>query len=693
MTVFLSAMDDVNQGKIERYVDALTCLDLSGLDDLPENTRNERGRELATQLEEFLGRLIESHEIDVELAPDQPEGNAFTCYETGPGKPAIQLERDAEGTWRFTWDSLEFVENMAKKPPTPAAEPQPIAEAPPPAAPVTAEPAADKPTITAPQEFQSARATMRTFLDAMKEKRIDDAAACLDLSGFSVVIRDEQGHKLAEPLYETISRVKTVVIRRIPDKPDDKPYIHWQGDKGGIIAIARQGEDSDRPGHWLFTSKTANWLAGVYTVPRWLRPYVPEWATGKWFLMQHWQWVGSGLLLVLGWVAYRLTIAVLGALARLWFARHGVAVDERVQLSSFRPVGILAMAMVWWRGLIWISPPADLWAVLLFAVKFITCWATVWTVYRAVDLLSDYVASLAAKTETKMDDMLVPFGRKVAKTLITILGVVFIVDQFTEETPLKLLAGLGLGGLALALAAQDTLKNLFGSATVLADSPFKVGDWVQIGDVDGTVESVGFRSTRIRTFYNSQVVVPNSTLMTATVDNYGARRYRRALTMLSVTYATPPDLIDAFCEGVRELIRLHPYTRKDYYHVYFNKFSDSSLDILLYVFFEAPDWSTELRERHRLFIDILRLANKLGVEFAFPTQTLWMERAAKGAPAAERVTLSSGTDTPESVGREWAAKAFEEAYGAESTRRGPVIIDPAPLSRRCRRSDGDDKGP
>ena len=160
--------------------------------------------------------------------------------------------------------------------------------------------------------------------------------------------------------------------------------------------------------------------------------------------------------------------------------------------------------------------------------------------------------------------------------------------------------------------------------------------------------------------------------------------------MLSVTYDTPPEKIDAFCEGIRELIRLHPYTRKDYYHVYFNDFGASSLDILLYTFFEVPDWSTELRERHRLFVDIVRLARKLGVEFAFPTQTVWLERTDEEARPVKGPSITPGKDDPDEVGLHEAAKTFEEAYGHEPAFRAPVVIDPAPRSKRKRQGDGAD---
>ncbi len=269
-------------------------------------------------------------------------------------------------------------------------------------------------------------------------------------------------------------------------------------------------------------------------------------------------------------------------------------------------------------------PPTAL-AILLLAVKFFAIAAIVWSAYRAVDVGAAILESYAAGTATKYDDLLIPLLRSSAKVFIAAFGVIFLADNLNINIT-GLLAGLGLGGLAFALAAQDTVKNFFGSITVLVDRPFQVGDWVVIGDIEGTVEEVGFRSTRIRTFYNSLVTLPNANLISADVDNYGARRYRRWKANLGVAYDTPPEKIDVLCEGIRELVRRHPYTRKDYFHVYLNQFGASSLDILLYIFWETPDWSTELRERHRLAVDILRLAQHLGVEFAFPTQTLYLKR-------------------------------------------------------------------
>jgi len=170
-------------------------------------------------------------------------------------------------------------------------------------------------------------------------------------------------------------------------------------------------------------------------------------------------------------------------------------------------------------------------------------------------------------------------------------------------------------------------------------------------------------------------------MVNSNVDNYGLRRYRRTKTMISITYDTPPEKIDAFCEGIRELIRLHPYTRKDYYLVYFSEFAASSLDILLQMYFIVPDRSTELRERHRLFVDIMRLAAKLGVEFAFPTQTLIVQQDGSGGekPPEEIARIA---DDPDAVGQSVAAGVFKEAYGPDPQRPDPVVVHTTPQSKR-----------
>ncbi|MEM8933707.1 MAG: mechanosensitive ion channel family protein, partial [Acidobacteriota bacterium] len=161
--------------------------------------------------------------------------------------------------------------------------------------------------------------------------------------------------------------------------------------------------------------------------------------------------------------------------------------------------------------------------------------------------------------------------------------------------------------------------------------------------------------------YDSLITLPNANLIDASVDNLGARAYRRWSTHLGLTYDTSAEQVEAFCEGVRELVRRHPYTRKDSFHVYLNRFSEASIDVLLYVFFATPDWATELRERHRLSLDILRLAQDLGVSFAFPTQTLLLQRPSDGEPLTDTTTYGQRLDAVHQDARERARRLVDGA--------------------------------
>jgi MscS family membrane protein len=254
------------------------------------------------------------------------------------------------------------------------------------------------------------------------------------------------------------------------------------------------------------------------------------------------------------------------------------------------------------------------------------------------------------------------------------VGVVYVASYVSEDL-YGIVAGLSIGSLAIGFAAKDSIENLFGTMTVLLDKPYQLGDWITVGDIDGTVEEVGFRSTKIRTFYNSVISVPNSRFISAHIDNWGERRYRRIKTNVSIAYSTPPLKIEAFCEAIRELVRKHPYTRKDYYHIYLNQLGASSLDILVYCFVETPDWSTELREKHRLYLDILRVAEGLGVELAFPTQTLHLVKD----PEASESAVPKPADSPRSaerMGRELADLIVKDGLvDFDGQKPPPVVID------------------
>lgn len=360
------------------------------------------------------------------------------------------------------------------------------------------------------------------------------------------------------------------------------------------------------------TSQLHEWLTGV----------LPEWALdGQLLTLAYWQWIALFVLILLGMaidIAVRVQLRVV--LQRVT-RRAGAETDKAHAGRVVRPLGLAAAAVFW----LWLLPVLHLndgaAQIVGVAVRLMVVLSSVWAAWGIVDSIAAVLMAKAEKTETKIDDVLVPLFRKTMKIFAVILGVVYGASAMNVEIA-PLLAGLGIGGLAMGLAAKDTLENFFGSVAVVLDRPFHVGDWIVVDDTEGIVEEVGFRSTRVRTFYNSLVTVPNATLVRTAVDNYGARRYRRWKTYIGVQYDTPPDRMLAFVEGIREFVRHHPYTRKDYFQVYLNDFADSSLNILLYVFFEVPDWPTELRERERLFVDIVRLADQLGVSFAFPTQTI-----------------------------------------------------------------------
>ncbi|NIL96954.1 MAG: mechanosensitive ion channel [Planctomycetales bacterium] len=541
------------------------------------------------------------------------------------------------------------------------------------------------------EKCRSPRATLITFLGAYKNGADrSDAIACLDLSQLPPDVRTAAGDTYAMKLKGLLDRMWYVQYEDVSNDPDADEFrlseyaIELKGadqDDAARIVI-----DRDQAGLWRFTSETVNaidplwnrWrqrpvLAGVTAVrpelfsPLWLEQRFPPHLRQTRFLLADYQWICLLTLVLVGFAVDIIVRFVLGRLTAAWMKIFRNGEQLPAERGLWKPVGLLSQACVWYFGTKLIGLPAFALTILLVALKLFTVVAAVWTAFRLIDLLTAYLARKAEKSTTRFDDLLVQMISKSLKVFVVCVGLLTTAQAFSLPIA-GLVGGLGIGGMALALASKDAVSNLFGSFTVLVDRPFEVGDWIITNNTEGTVENVGFRSTRIRTFYNSLITLPNSLLTAAVVDNMGARRYRRVKTTLGLQYDTTPEQVDAFCEGVRELIRRHPYTRKDYYHVYFNGFGASSLDVLLYCFMECPDWAIELREKHRLFCDILRLAQRLGVQFAFPTQTLhfYQEDHAHDPVPPD---LAS----PDQVGRREAA-AVAGPLRTGTQRPGPVLF-------------------
>ena len=234
--------------------------------------------------------------------------------------------------------------------------------------------------------------------------------------------------------------------------------------------------------------------------------------------------------------------------------------------------------------------------------------------YQLIDPIIRLVAghAMTQAGATTLAAMGYPVLSLVLKIIVVACGLAAILTLFDFDVG-TVLAGLGIGGLAFALAAQDTLKNFFGSLMLIADRTFRVGDLVKIGGNEGVVESVGLRTTRIRGLDDSLLTIPNSDLTTAHVTNFGARRFRRFRTRISVDYATPPDRLIEFRDGILDLIREQAQVRQEKYEVAVNDLGSSGIEILIQVFFDVSDGHAELVARDGLILQILRLADRLGI--------------------------------------------------------------------------------
>lgn len=533
----------------------------------------------------------------------------------------------------------------------------------------------ERPKPLAPIKTENPKDTMRTFMEAMiryqkglqsgnsqEQSAILTAVRTLDLTGVGNLVQAETGKEAAIYLKEAIDRAIVINYKKIPPTKGEEAVPESWRLKDTEITIAKVKE-GPRAGEYLFTPDTVSrarefyekikhlsYLPGTtkgagYSEP-WLEQVAPAFLRGRLLGAANWQWLGLLGFFIVALAIRRLTIWLLGFVKKVTQSTS-VSWDDAIIEQLENPIILLISSGALFFGLSILKLDGWLFSVGSTVVQMGISFAIFWALYNVTDSFVAYLTYLSKTSRLPIDGHILPIVRRTVKVLIVVFGVLISIQNLGINV-MSLLAGLGLGGLAFALAAKDTAANLFGSLMILSDRPFRVGDDIVFQGLEGSIEEIGLRSTKVRTYYNSQVSIPNSMLAADKVDNLGRRMFRRTKTMIGVTYDTTPEQMEAFLEGIKNIILANEYSRKEGFHVVFTGFGDSSLDIMLYFFLKVPNFAFELVQRQRIYMEILRLAQELEVDFAFPTTTLHVDtlptvfkEAAAGASGASQPEAQS----------------------------------------------------
>jgi len=558
-------------------------------------------------------------------------------------------------------------------------------------------------------------------VEAQATRLLERATGVLDLSRMPEALRLEIGEEAALMLKEVIDRLILPPLDAVPDEimvaaaregvlgpfTQAAGALRWRLPSTEIEIV--EITEGDRQGEFLFSAETVKTIRDAFAAVRDL-PYrkaafagteldypSPQASAGfyDYFVatpghlvprarlsgelidrLPPWLKALQGGQTVWQWLALLLSLA-LTVLASVLLTTRIKRLSKRVAgpydrfLRILAPIAIALLVTVVLEVLEnEVNITGDLFIAVALGGKAIIVAMVVWAVFALCKAVAEAVIA-APRMRIKEDSIDATMWRIGARILGFLLSVVLLIRgmQVLGADLVPLLAGLGVGGLAVALAARETLTDVFGSLMILADRPYRIGHWVVIGDKEGTVQSIGLRSTRIRTFYDSVLTIPNSTAVSSIVDNMGMRSYRRVRTMVGIRYDTPPERIEAFLEGIKRIIQTNPTTRKDLFHVVLNDFGPDHLAILLYFFLKVPDWSAELVERQRIFLEIIRLAHALGVQFAFPTQTLEIE-AFPGQSAREPMGEASAVELRA------IAESYASTAGAGRPRGLGIFVPP-----------------
>ena len=328
----------------------------------------------------------------------------------------------------------------------------------------------------------------------------------------------------------------------------------------------------------------------------------------------------SVCLLIAGLVLRRIVTSIFFGLFRRVAARTETTLDDKMFDAVEPPVGTLVMLIGVFAALkvLKLSEKSD--EMIAYASTVAFSLAFFWLLLRALSTVLDHAHSVAI-AKNKGIAAFMPWIKKTIIAVFAIVGVLMVIQGLGFNVR-AILAGLGLGGLAFALAAQDTLANVFGSIVVAIDQPFRIGEFVQIGSNSGAVEDIGLRSTKLRRADKALIIVPNKTVAAEAVVNLARFTRRRAEQVISLTYNTKPDQMEAVVGEIRGLIAAQSEVDRNSIMVFFRDLNASSLDIWVVYETPDPDFQKHMAVKQRINLAIMRAVEARGLEFAFPTQTI-----------------------------------------------------------------------
>jgi MscS family membrane protein len=331
------------------------------------------------------------------------------------------------------------------------------------------------------------------------------------------------------------------------------------------------------------------------------------------------------LVVLIAFIFKRFISKILGSLMYQAFRRYSVEDKGKVFSSLIlAPAQLVLLLVTISIGLGFLEYPSrwnykildkHLRDILIMILRLANTIAITWLVLRIVDFITILLKERAEKTESKLDDQLVPFIKDAIKVVIVVLALFFILGAIFKFNIASLIAGVGIGGLAIALAAQESLKNLFASITIFLDKPFTVGDLVTINGVTGTIENVGFRSTRLRTAEKTFVTLPNNMMVSSHVDNLTLRTYRRVIINITLSYDTPLNSIKKIVEDINIYIHSFPELNEEN-TVRFNELTDNGFQINIVYFIPQQQFTTYMEFKEQVNFKVVEIVQSYSAEFA-----------------------------------------------------------------------------